>query len=147
MCFIFYCFCFTFLTRVRAYVGCTSPFSMCSVHTLHNRYREGNMRSGRKRKIVVLVFTKLSWNTIYFAIPRTEPNYQSGSLYCRRLGIWDPWIIWEYNIATTTKMLLLTHPHTCTMGYSIFTDMSWLILLITTRASFPRMTSTKKKIE
>ena len=103
-------------------------------------------REGNKR-VLCNVFTKLSWNAIYCAIPRTEPNYQSGSLYCRRLGIWDPWIIWEYNIATTTKILTLTQPYTCKMGSSIFTDMSRIVSLITTMASFLSMPSTKRKIE
>ena len=88
--------------------------------------------------------TKLFWSVIYCANPRPEPDTHSGSLSCRGLGIWYPRIIWEYNLAIVIAIWPLTHSCTCEMVSSIFSSINQLKFASTTRAPFPRMSSTER---
>ena len=125
-------FYFPVISRIRASgVGFRMSYAW-SARALRNQEREGNARSGGIRKIFVQVCMKLFWREIYCANNRPKPDPQSLSLSHRGLGIWAPWIIHEYDLATANMILLLIQTCRCKMDYYIFSAM----------ASFPRMSST-----
>ena len=71
---------------------------------------------------------KIFCHTIYCVNPKPGPNSQSGSMSRKGLGIQDPWIISEYNLATVIAIRPLTQPSTFKMGSSLFSAMSRLNL-------------------
>ena len=69
-----------------------------------------------------------------------QPNARYRS--CRGLGGQGPWIILEYDLATSIVIQLLIQPRTCKMSSSIFSAMSQIKFASTTRASLPEILST-----
>ena len=81
---------------------------------------------------------------IYCPRSNNDPGTQSGSRVCKGLGDRAPRSTWEYNLTNKIAILPLTHPLTCTMGLSIFADMSQFKVASTTSALLPIIPSTER---
>ena len=96
------------------------------------------------KQFCATVHAKLFWRAIYCAKLRPDPKYQSSYQYRRLPGRQVPQIMREYNLVTTIVIQPLAYPRTCEMGYLIFSAMSQLKFVSSTRASFPSMPSTER---
>ena len=72
------------------------------------------------------VRAKLSWSAIYCNNPRLNPESQSGSRSWKGLGRRALHTMGEYNSANAILIRLLDQPHTCEIGSSIYSTMSWV---------------------
>ena len=90
------------------------------------------------------VHAKLFWHAIYFANPRPNIEYHSGSRSLRGLGRRSMQIMQDYDLVNMITIRKLTQPRTCEMDSSIFSAMSRLKLESMTRYSFLSMPSTER---
>ena len=104
---------------------CTSICHLClssvgGARVLRDQGGWYDVRLVKKRNNFARVGTKIFWRTIYCTNPNPKPDPQYSSLSHKGLGIWAPWIIWEYDLDTAIEIRPLTDPRMWKMGFSIF---------------------------
>ena len=103
------------------YLHMPSPLSIHGWHAWVTQSRGGwDMRLGKKRNNFARVGMKIFWCTIDCVNPKPKTNPQSSYLYHRGIGRPAPRIMQKYYVAIAISIQLLTQPHMCKVGSSIF---------------------------